>query len=87
MIDEANVVFVEYGIKMCESKSKVVCMKREVKQRVWKFGEGLLEETDKYKCLGVVEEGGIKVCSLGERMNYARGVIGMLKYAAKKIRK
>ena len=34
-----------------EWKSKVVCMNREVKQRVWNFGEGLLKKFYKYKYL------------------------------------
>ena len=58
-------------------------MNGEVGKRVWKI---VLEETDKYKYLGVVAIGGINVFfrSLGERMKDARGVIGMVKYAAKR---
>ena len=36
-------------MKVSESKSNVVYVNGEVEQRMWKFGKGLLEETDKYK--------------------------------------
>ena len=79
-------VFKEYGMKVSESKSNVVCMNGEVGKRLWKIGDGVLEETDNYKYLGVVAIGGINGVfrSLGERMKDARGVIGMVKYAAKR---
>ena len=48
LIDEVYEVFKEYGMKVSESKSKVVCMNGEVGKRVWKIGESVLEETDKY---------------------------------------
>ena len=42
--------------------------------RVWKIGDGVLEETDKYKYLGVVAIGGINrdFRSLGEGMKDAK---------------
>ena len=43
-------------MEVSESKSKVVCMNGKVKQKVWKLGEDLLEETEKYKYLGFVTE-------------------------------
>ena len=37
VIDEVYEVFKEYGMKVNESKSKVVCMNGEVGKRVWKI--------------------------------------------------
>ena len=48
-------------MKVIESKSKVVCMNGEVGKRVWKIGDGVLEETGKCKYLGAVAIGGINV--------------------------
>ena len=58
-------------------------MNGEVGKKVWKIGDGVLEETDKYKYLAI---GGINGVfrSLGERMKDTRGVIGMVKYVAKR---
>ena len=62
------------------------CINGEVDKRVWKIGDDVFGETDKYKYLRVVAlgvvNGGFR--SLGERMKDARGVIGMVKYSAKR---
>ena len=46
----------------------------------------MLEEIDKYNYLNVIAEGGVEggFKSLDERMKDAGGVIGMVKYAAKR---
>ena len=74
---------VEYGLKMNEKKSKMVCKHDKIKRHRWIMGDYCVEE---YKYLGItIEEGkhgGFK--SMGDRMKEAKGLIGMVKYAAER---
>ena len=57
-------------------------------ERQWLLGMCKISEVRKYTYLGVTVEGGLDggFKSMGDRMKDANGVIGMVKYAAKRSR-
>ena len=69
-----------------EAKSKVVCINGNMGERQWMLGRCKISEVRKYTYLGVTVEGGLDggFKSMGDRMKDANGVIGMVKYAAKR---
>ena len=74
----------EYGLKVSEKKTKVVCVNGPVEKRKWRCGDILIDETDQYKYLGVTVDGGTNggFRSMGDRMKEANKVLGMVKFAA-----
>ena len=74
----------EYGLKVSERKSKVVCVNGESQSREWKCGMIKIQEVRQYTYLGVTVQGGVTrdFRSMGDRMKEANGVIGMIKYVA-----
>ena len=85
IMEKVNEYVVEYGLKVNENKSKVVCINGEVGRRRWMIRDCCIGEVEEYKYLGItIEEkhGGFK--SMGGRMKEANGLIGMVKYAAER---
>lgn len=84
MIKSIDGCISEYGLKVSVSKSKVLCIHSEPRNRTWSIGDGYLEEVSEYKYLGVTvragTSGGFK--SMGDRMKEANSILGMVKYAA-----
>ena len=82
--DHVSTVIKEYGLEVCENKSKVVCKNGIRGIRKWTIGSTNIDETQEYKYLGVtVKEGpngGFK--SMVVRMKEANVVCGMVKLAA-----
>ena len=72
----------EYGMKVSERKSKVVCINRAKKERRWNFSGIDIGEVEEY--LGVTVKAGLDggFRSMGNRMVDANGVLDMAKYAA-----
>ena len=68
--DHVSTVIEEYGLKVSEKKSKVVCINGIRGIRRWKIGSTNIDETEEYKYLGVTVKGG------------PNGVLGMVKFAA-----
>ena len=72
---------VEYGLKVNEKQSKVVCINGEVGRRRWMMGDSCIGEVEEYKYLGITikggKHGGFK--SMEDQMMEANG---MVKYAA-----
>ena len=56
--DHVSTVIKEYGLKVSETKSKVVCINGIRGIRRWKFGSTNIDETEEYKYLGVTVKGG-----------------------------
>ena len=85
-MDEIASCITEYGMKLSERKSKVVCINGTVQNRKWRCGETEIREVEEYHYLGVTVQGGKNggFKSMGDRMVEANGVIGMIKYAAKR---
>ena len=86
VMDEIASCITEYGMKLSERKSKVVCINGTVQNRKWRCGETEIKEVEEYQYLGVTVQGGKNggFKSMGDRMVEANGVIGMIKYAAKR---
>ena len=86
VMDEIASCITEYGMKLSERKSKVVCINGTVQNRKWRCGETEIREVEEYQYLGVTVQGGKNggFKSMGDRMVEANGVIGMIKYAAKR---
>ncbi len=84
ILDEISSCTEEYGLKVSEKKSKVVCINSKVGDRQWKLGTCTLKEVNEYVYLGVTviggEEGGFR--SMGDRMKDANSILGMVKFAA-----
>ena len=82
--DHVSTVIEEYGLKVSEKKSKVVCINSIRGIRRWKIGSTNIDETEEYKYLGVTVKGGPNggFKSMGDRMKEANGVLGMVKFAA-----
>ena len=82
--DHVSTVSEEYGLKVSENKSKVVCINGIRGIRRWKIGSTNIDETEEYKYLGVTVKGGPNggFKSMGDRMKEANGVLGMVKFAA-----
>ena len=80
IMEKVNECVVEYGLKVNEKKSKVVCINGEVGRHRW------IGEVEEYKYLGITIEvgkhGSFK--SMGDRLKEANGLIGMVKYAAER---
>ena len=51
--DHVNTVMEEYGIKVSEKKSTVVCLNGIRGIRRWKIGGTYIDKTEEYKYLGV----------------------------------
>ena len=86
IMNELNGCVEEYGMKVSEAKSKVLCINGNMRERQWLLGMCKVSEVRKYTYLGVTVEGGLDggFKSMGDRMKDANGVIGMVKYAAKR---
>ena len=86
IMNELNGSVEEYGMKVSEAKSKVVCINGNMGERQWMLGRCKISEVRKYTYLGVTVEGGLDggFKSMGDRMKDANRVIGMVKYAAKR---
>ena len=84
VMDEIASCIAEYGMKLSERKSKVVCINGTVQNRKWRCGD--FREVEEYQYLGVTVQGGKNggFKSMGDRMVEANVVIGMIKYAAKR---
>ena len=85
IMEKVNDCVVEYGLKVNERKSKVVCINGKVGSR-WMMGDCCIGEIEEYKYLGIMIEGGKhgRFKSMGDRMKEANGLIGMVKYAAER---
>ena len=83
---KVNARVVEYGLKVNEKKSKMVCFNGEVGKRRWMMGDCCIGEVEEYKYVGIAVEvgkhGGFR--SMGDRMKEANGLLGMVKYAAER---
>ena len=86
IMNELNGCVEEYGIKVSEAKSKVVCINGNMRERQWLLGMCKISEIRKYTYLGVTVEGGIDrdFKSMVDRMKDTNGAICMVKYAAKR---
>ena len=84
IMEKVNECVVEYDLKVNEKKSQEVCINGEVGIRRWMMGCCCIEEVEEYKYLGITVEGGKHgdFKSMGDRMKEAKGLIGMVKYAA-----
>ena len=58
IMEKVNECVVEYGLKVNEKKSKVVCINGEVGRRRWMMGDCCIGEVEEYKYLGITIEGG-----------------------------
>ena len=52
IMEKVNEWVVEYGLKVNEKKSKVVCINGEVGRRIWMMGDCCIGEVKEYKYLG-----------------------------------
>ena len=86
IMEKVNDCVVEYGLKVNEKKSKVVCINGKVGRRRWMMGDCCIGEIEEYKYLGITIEGGKHggFKSMGDRMKESNGLIGMVKYAAER---
>ena len=86
IMEKVNECVVEYGLKVNEKKSKVVCINGEVLRHRWMMGDCCIGDVEEYKYLGITIEGemhgGFK--SMGDRMKEAIGLIRMVKDAAER---
>ena len=57
IMEKVNECVVEYGLKVNEKKSKVVCINGEVGRRRWMMGDCCIGEVEEYKYLGITIEG------------------------------
>ena len=87
-MNELNGSVEEYGMKVSEAKSKVVCINGNMGERQWMLGRCKISEVRKYTYLGVTVEGGLDggFKSMGDRMKDANEVIGMVKECSETIR-
>ena len=69
IMEKINECVVEYGLKVNEKTSKVVCINGEVGRRRWMIGECCIGEVEEYKYLGITIERGNHVGfkSMGDR--------------------
>ena len=51
IMEKVNECVVEYGLKVNEKKSQVVCINGEVGRRGWMMGECCIGEVEEYKYL------------------------------------
>ena len=49
---EVNECVVEYGLKVYEKKSKMVCINGKVGRRRWMMGHCCIGKVEEYKCFG-----------------------------------
>ena len=78
----------EYGLKVSERKTKVVCVNGEVQDRKWRCGSCEISEVGEYVYLGITVKGGVGggFRSMGDRMKDANQIQGMV-VCSKQIRK
>ena len=57
VMDEIANSIAEYGMKLSERKSKVVCINGTVQNRKWRCGETEIREVEEYQYLGVTVQG------------------------------
>ena len=57
-MEKVNECIVEYGLKVNEKKSKVVCINGKVGRCRWMMGDCCIGEIEEYKYLGITIEGG-----------------------------
>ena len=87
IMEKVNQCVVEYGLKVNERQSKVMCINGKVGRGRWMMGDCCIGEVEEeYKYLGITikggRHGGFK--SMGDRMKEANGLIRMVKYAAER---
>ena len=73
IMEKVNECVVEYGLKVNEKKSTVVCINGEVGRRRRMVGDCCLGEVEEYKYLGITvgrKYGGVK--RMGDRMKEAK---------------
>ena len=58
IMEKVNECIVEYGLKVNEKKSKVVCINGKVGRCRWMMGDCCIGEIEEYKYLGITIEGG-----------------------------
>ena len=51
IMEQVNACVIEYGLKVNEKKSKVVCINGEVLRRRWMMGHCCIGEVEEYKYL------------------------------------
>ena len=57
-MEKVNECVVEYGLKVNEKKSNVVCINGKVGRRRWMMGDCCIGEVEEYTYLGITIEGG-----------------------------
>ena len=77
IMEKVNECVVEYGLKVYEKKSKVVCIYGEVGRRRWMMEDCCIGEVEEYKYFGITIEGGNHggFKSMWDRMKEATGLI------------
>ena len=77
IMEKVNECVVEYGLKVNEKKSKVVCINGEVGRRRWMMKDCCIGEVEEYKYLGITIEGGWHggFRSMGDQMKEVNGLI------------
>ena len=84
IMEKVNECVVEYGLKVNEKKSKVVCITDEAGRCM--MGDCCIGEVEEYKYLRITVEvgkhGGFR--NMGDRMKEENGLMGMVKYAAER---
>ena len=58
IMEKVNECVVEYGLKVNEKRSKVVCINGEVGRRRWMMGSWCVGDVEEYKYLRITIEGG-----------------------------
>ena len=83
MFDNIRGYIKEYGMKINGKKSKVVCTNGAKKERSSNFVSCEIGEVEEYKYICVTVNAGLNSGSksMGDRMEDANGVLGMVKYA------
>ena len=84
LIDKLGVCAKEYGLRFSEKKSKVVVINGKCQDRSWRLDDRVMKECTSYKYLGMNVIGGEdgRIESIKVRMEAARRVNGMVKFAA-----
>ena len=57
-MEKVNACVVEYGLKVNEKNSKLVCINDNVGRRIWMMGDWCIGEVEEYKYLGITVQGG-----------------------------
>ena len=71
IVEKVNACVVEYGLKVNEKKSEVVCINGKVGSRRWMMGDCWIGEVEEYTHVRITVEGGKHggFKSMGDRMN------------------